>query len=269
MDRRTLLAGAVAGVAGTVAGCLDPSAGTWASEPFESTHPIDDGAAVEVANRNGPVAVQPIDGDAVVVRGERRARSAAALGAIDVRVDAGDPFVVTAALAAGDDWSNRQVDLTVGLPAGTRLAEAGTVNGDLAAGAVAGDPYVHTTNGTVEVDGVAGFVRAASTNGDVAVREAGGVDGARSRNGSLDLSIDALRRDVTCETVTGDVRAVVGDGVVATLRLRTGSGAIDLGDLPVTVVGRTDGSLDGHLRGADGPTLSLVTTDGDVRVDPP
>ncbi|MFP4627724.1 MAG: DUF4097 family beta strand repeat-containing protein [Halobacteriales archaeon] len=267
MQRRAALGAVAAGLAVAASGCLEALLPGSVAEPFERRAVVDAGTSVAVENRNGPVRIEPAADDELVVRGERRASSPSALETIRVVVDLGDSIVVRVVHDGGDGWRNRQVDLTVEVPDGVVLTEASTANGDVTVRDVGGDPHVHTTNGDVDVARVDGYVRGASTNGDVTVT--GGLDGARTRNGNLDLGIDALRRDVTAETVNGDVTTRIGPEVVATVRLRAGNGAVAVEDLPVEETSSSRTRLDGHLRGDDGPTLRLVTTNGDVVVRPP
>ncbi|MFW6449047.1 MAG: DUF4097 family beta strand repeat-containing protein [Halobacteriota archaeon] len=268
MRRRAALGAIGTGLAAGVAGCLQEVLTPTATQAFERREPVAPGTAVEVANRNGPVRVEPTSGDQLVIHGERRAADEAALETIRIEVASGDPVVIRVVHEGDGDWRAREVDLTVELPPGVDLAEATTANGAVSVRDVGGDPYVLATNGAVDAAGVEGFVRGESTNGDVTIRDVGGLDGARSRNGDLDLEARALRRDVTAETVNGDVAVRIDAALAATVRLRTSNGTVDVEDLPVTETSSSSTRFDGHLGGAGGPTLTLLTTNGDVRLRP-
>ncbi len=265
MQRRALLATSVAAL-GSLAGCVGAFGSTVSAEVSE-THEVSPETVVSVSNRNGDVTVDPTDADELTVTGLKEASSEEALDSMSVEVTTGEQFLVEVTFESTSEFDARSVDLTVEVPDGVRVDRARTENGDVNAGGVAGDLAAATTNGDVELHGVDGYVDAESTNGDVTVRDATGLDGAHSENGDVDVDCLAMRGDVTCRTTSGDVTVAVGEDVSATVRLETTNGSVSVADLPVSVDGERRGFLRGQLRGGGESTLSLRSTNGNVRLD--
>lgn len=101
----------------------------------------------------------------------------------------------------------------------------------------------------------------------VAVPDGVRVDRARTDNGDVDVDCLAMRGDVTCRTTSGDATVSVGEDVSATVRLETTNGSATVADVPHTVDDERRGFLRGQLRGGGESTLSVRSTNGDVRLD--
>lgn len=124
-----------------------------------------------------------------------------------------------------------------------------SVNGGIDVKGIAGDLELRTTNGGISLDGVAGDVRAHTVNGGVNVELAGngwsgdGLD-LRTTNGGIALAVPAnFSARLVASTVHGNVST----------------------DFPVTVQGRIGRRLEAVL-GNGGPTVSLATTNGGIRI---
>jgi DUF4097 and DUF4098 domain-containing protein YvlB len=124
-----------------------------------------------------------------------------------------------------------------------------TVNGGLSVSGVSGDLEMLTTNGGISLEGVAGDVRAHTTNGGVSVRLAGG----RWMGKGLEL-----------RTTNGGITLGVPASFSAHLVASTVHGGLDT-DFPITVQGRVGRRVETDL-GGGGPTVSLETTNGGIRI---
>lgn len=146
------------------------------------------------------------------------------------------------------NYSNdTDVSFTVRLPAGAHVT-AHTTNGDLVITGATAEVSAHTTNGLVTAESSGGPVVAATTNGDVRVR--------MSRLPSEGASY---------RTTNGTITLEIPDGTGANIEARTTNGSIS-SDFELTVTGSiSPRSLRGRI-GSGGPTLSLSTTNGNVRI---
>jgi DUF4097 and DUF4098 domain-containing protein YvlB len=142
-------------------------------------------------------------------------------------------------------WS---VSYQVSVPRETDL-DLQTVNGGLSVSGVSGDLEMLTTNGGISLEGVAGDVRAHTTNGGVSVRLAGG----RWMGKGLEL-----------RTTNGGITLGVPASFSAHLVASTVHGGLDT-DFPITVQGRVGRRVETDL-GGGGPTVSLETTNGGIRI---
>lgn len=266
IDRRRFVA-AGAGAVGALAGCLGSAFGETVTETVSESYDVGPETVVSVSNRNGDVTVDPTDDDELSLTGEKRANSESGLDSISIDVTEGERFSVEVTFQSGSDFESRSVDLTVAVPDGVRVTRAATENGDVSAGGVRGDLEARTSNGTVELFDVDGFVGAETTNGDVVVRDTTGLDGARTTNGDVDVDLLAMRGDVTCRSVNGDVTVAAGEDVSAAIRMETDTGEATVEGIPHTVENQRRGFVRGQLRGGGERTLSLRTTNGDVRLE--
>jgi len=156
--------------------------------------------------------------------------------------------------ATGPRSFNREgwhVSLRIQAPNGTDLTLTSS-NGSLSASDVRGRMRLRTSNGSIRLMDIAGDVEAATSNGSVNATLSGSTwDGER-----LDIS-----------TSNGSVRLTVPETYNARLVAGTSNGSIDVG-FPVTVQGnlRRGRNIDTTL-GSGGPTISVRTSNGSVRLE--
>lgn len=247
-------------LSGSLAGCLGDFGGAPVTESFSRGYTVSPETTVAISNRNGPVTVEPASGDELTVSGEKRAGSQEGLDSVSVDVVEGERFVVSVRFSSGSDFSNRSVDLTVGVPDGVVVDRANTANGNVEVTGVRGDLSAVTANGRVEVTDVSGFVRGESVNGDVRIRNTTGLAGARTTNRAVDVDLLAMRDDVTCHSSNGDVTVRAGSDVSAAIRLSTNTGQAEVRDLPYTATAERRGYIVGSLRGGDSPSCRFRRT---------
>lgn len=268
MQRRALLSGAGGLAAAALAGCLEDLTGPRVTESFSNSYDVSPETVVAISNRNGDVTVSRSLDDQLSVSGEKRANSQSGLDSISIDVTGGEQFVVEVNFGSGGEFSNRSVELEVEVPQGVAVDRARTANGDVTVSEVRGDVRATTSNGEVEVTDVSGYVEVESTNGDVRVRDTTGVGDARTTNGDVDVELLAMRDDVTCKTSNGSVTVRVGLDVEAGIRLSTSNGDASVRDLEYTATTDRRGFVEGRLRGADSPLLTLESNNGDVTLRP-
>jgi len=161
---------------------------------------------------------------------------------------------------------------------------ADTSGGHIALKSITGDAKVDTSGGHIEVDGVTGSLVGETSGGHITV---GGVDGdikVETSGGSIEISGAKGRVDADTSGGHVDVAFAKGNGkggriessgggitvmldpdVNLTIDASCGGGRVYT-DIPIKVVGKTGGSsLHGTL-GNGGPTLTVYTSGGGVKI---
>jgi hypothetical protein len=202
-------------------------------------------------------------------RGEREAVLGITDGAPTIEAIVREPNGPT----CGEDWEwtggwrrrpRYQVtyDITVGVPAGTRLRLC-TMNGR--------EITVTGTRGDFEIDNV---------NGEIAMEDVRGSGSARTVNGRIIATfLDLPRLDAAFTTVNGDVVVSWPDGLDARLRMKTMHGGLFTDftvspvDPPAPVAERRNGRFVYRSAqftevqvGRGGPAITFETLNGNVRV---
>jgi hypothetical protein len=136
-------------------------------------------------------------------------------------------------------------------------------------------------DGRIEIQGVSGVVSASNVNGPVKVDGIAECDSIESVNGKVDVGFTSSPlNDCSIETINGDITLDVpeGTGMDITLELFNGSVSSQLMagplDLPATIEHTMENGhaqyriqkLSGMRVGAGGPTYSISSMNGDVRI---
>ena len=211
------------------------------------------GATLAVdAAPNGGVAVQGAPRGDILVRARvsANARSMDQARALVSRVQvSATPARVTAEgpdnLQDNEGWS---VSYRISAPNGTPLA-------------------VTTTNGGIDLRDLNSEIEAKTVNGGITLTSVSGAVRARTSNGGITVALDGSTWDgqgLTAETSNGGITLRVPQSYSARLEARTQNGGIDV-DFPVTTQGRIGRFVSAEL-GGGGPTLSLTTSNGGIRV---
>ena len=180
--------------------------------------------------------------------------------------------------------------------------DARTSGGSIATGRLGGPAVLRTSGGSIRIDGAqakveartsGGSIRVGDTNGPVDVRTSGGsITLARVRGGVVartsggSITIEEASGSVDASTSGGSIKAQLSGSLVADSKLSTSGGGITVSiapnvafdldarasgggvssDVPVTIQGKMD---DDQLRGkvnGGGPTLTLRTSGGGIKV---
>lgn len=239
MNRRSfLLAGGTLALAG-VSGCVGTFFAPVSAESYGETR-VSPGTVLRLSNRNGPVTLSRVEGDAVTVRAQLRSREGQK-GLDRVSVES---YVETFLDGTGIERSRMVVESTYRRFADGRDPSV-SVDLDVGLPAFVDVEAVETRNGDVRATGLTA-IRRAST-----------------RNGVVDVSFDQLGDDAEFESVNGDVVVRVPGSIAANVDLRTVNGRARVVDLPLDATNEGDRRIAGTV-GGGGPVLRLRTTNGDV-----
>jgi len=136
-------------------------------------------------------------------------------------------------------------------------------------------------DGRIDIEGVSGIVSASNVNGPVKVDGITECDSIESVNGKVDIGFTSSPvNDCTIETINGDITLDVpqGTGLDITLDLFNGDVSSQLMagplELPATIEHTVENGhdqyriqkLSGFRVGAGGPTYSISSMNGDVRI---
>jgi hypothetical protein len=129
------------------------------------------------------------------------------------------------------------------------------------------DLDLESTNGGIAIEGVRGTLRFQTTNGGIHLEDVSGDVAGRTTNGGVHVALGGSAwagKGLSVTTTNGGVRLSVPEGYSAHLETATTNGGLSIG-FPVTVQGRIDRKLSVDL-GDGGPTVSVKTTNGGVRI---
>ena len=231
-----------------LAGCSHAT-GANATETLSRTFALEEGGTVSVKNTNGSVRVSVGDGDQVLLRARKSARTADDLAAISVHIDA----------------SPRLVEIETEIQRNTRNA---SVNYELTVPRTAA-VRARSVNGSVDVEGSAGGTRAETVNGRLSISNAEGDVSAKTVNGSVDAHWSRLNGSVknSFETVNGSLRVRMPADANGSFSAKTVNGSIKT-DLPLEVQKSKRGrrpSINDSI-GTGGPSFALSTVNGSIRI---
>ena len=166
----------------------------------------------------------------------------------------------------GRKVASMDIHYFVQVPRATSLALQ-TSNGEIRVRGISSTVDAATTNGDVSVSGAAGRVEAETTNGEVELLGvSGSIDGSTT-NGSVRAELRSLARSerVRLTTTNGNVTLSLPASAKVTVDATTTNGRVSTA-FPVTVGGvRSSKSITGTI-GGGGATVSLVTTNGSIRI---
>lgn len=275
MNRRTFLAGSVAGISAVLAGCTS-RAGLQgeARRTDDVTAEVDPGTTLRVDNRNGPVIVEGHDGDAVEVAIEITAPSSDALDEVSVNVDETDDelrvetdYEDRTGFEWLFEWDRPSVAFTIRCPDDVPVGRVRTRNGSVEVTDVGGDPEIRSSNGRVTAQNVDGTVSLSTSNGRVTARNVAGLAGASTSNGAIDVDVPSIDGSVTIETSNGAIDAAIASDLDATVSASTTNGSVDIHDLDLSSVGTGRTDVEGTL-GEGTHDLSIETTNGSIGLRP-
>ena len=132
------------------------------------------------------------------------------------------------------------------------------------------DLNLTSSNGSLSASDVRGRMRLRTSNGSIRLMDVGGDVEADTSNGSVNATLSGTKWDGTglsIHTSNGSVRLTVPENYNARLVAGTNNGSINVG-FPVTVQGnlRRGRDIDTTL-GSGGPTISVRTSNGSVRLE--
>jgi hypothetical protein len=273
---------------------------------FHYSYPLKPGGRLAVDNSNGSVEITGWDQDKVEIDGTQYGSTPELRDAIKIDVVASGDLVQIRTIRPSDRHGNmgaryiikapRKVNLdrivtsngsvklddiegavrvrtTNGSVRAARVRgnlEAQTSNGTVEARDLDGPATIRTTNGRVHADGVRGALQASTSNGSIYARmvkpEPHRAVRLETTNGGIELTMDSLQdNEVRASTTNGGITVKLPARIGARVHARTSHSAIHT-DFDVN---REDPSskhsLDGVI-GSGGPTVSLTSTNGSIRL---
>ena len=230
-----------------------------ANDEWKRTYSLAKGGHLEIVSGGGPVNVTPSAGQTVeihIIRESRASTDEAALQALKEETIseevAPDRVKVQTTRPRGDNsgpFGRRRIstEYRVSVPAGLNVAIRGE-NADVSLTDVQGQFTLENTNGGFRVSSLSGSITATTVNG------------------LIDLDIEQVTGDIKATTVNGPIRVGLPADVNATLDARTINGNVSVDDaLPFTAGERERLHVSGRF-GKGGPTVTLNTTNGPVRI---
>lgn len=255
-----------------------------AREEYHKTFPLKAGAAVQLYNTNGNVAISAWDetyADVHAVKKTREGKSELDRVEIQVSTDNGLEIRTMVRKTNPDDDSflsritggigsspKVNVEYTVTVPRSALLGEVRTVNGGVTLRGTGGDARARTTNGSVTLTDGARAAEARTTNGAVAVIDGTVTERASTTNGSVTATLDAESTlPAKFSTVNGSVTLTVPRGINADVELRTVNGRVSVPEgltLRSGVV--SPRRIEGRL-GSGGKLISAETVNGSIHLN--
>lgn len=229
-----------------------------ATDEWTHRYPLTSGGEIRIANINGRIDVEGVDGSTVEVRAERIARGATESTARDLL-----PRIVIK-----EDITPGRITIETERMGGIMIGAGFEVRYHVRApkNAVVN---MTNTNGQVVLNGLAGRVTAHTTNGAVkGTNLAGGVDG-RATNGGVSIDMASVGAGpISVETTNGGVTLMLPESANATVSASVTNGAISVGSLDhFDVTEKSRRRLEGRLNGGGTP-VALRTTNGGIRLRP-
>jgi hypothetical protein len=226
-----------------------------ATDTWTRSYPISKTGEVSVANVNGRVDVEGVDGSTVEITAERIAHGATEQLANDLLkrvsiVDHATPESVSVETQKIEGiliGASFEVRYHVRAPR-TANIRAVTVNGAVAAKSVDGRLIARTTNGGIVGNAIAGGVEARVVNGGIRIR-----------------LTSVGKGDVVLTTVNGGVRLALPEAAKATVSASWVNGGIKMSGLKFEVRDESRRHFEGLLNGGGTP-ITLNTVNGGVSI---
>ncbi len=227
-----------------------------ARDTWSHTYTLSKTGEVSIANVNGSVDVQGVDGSTVEVQAERVAHAATEQMAKDLlpkipindRSTADLVFVETGRVAGILIGASYDVRYHVKAPKGATVRAT-------------------TVNGAVDLQGLSGRATARVTNGNIDAKDlSGGLD-ARAVNGRVRAGFAALAaHDITLGIVNGAIRVSLPANAKATVNATWVNGGFNSSGLQFDVRDQGKRHFEGLLNGG-GTSITVNTVNGGVHFD--
>jgi hypothetical protein len=226
-----------------------------ATDEWTRTYPLTVGGEVRIANTNGRIDVQAIDGNSVEVTAERIARAATDEGAREL----------LPRITIREDIRPDRVSLETERMSGIMIGANYEVRYHVRAPKSAAID-VTNTNGAVVVTGTAGKVAARTTNGSVTTKDLTGPVEARTTNGSVTVDLASVKSErIALRTTNGSVTLRVPDDAKADVIATWTNGGFNVSDVKMDVSERSRRRFEGKINGGGAP-IELQTTNGGIRI---
>jgi len=249
-----VLAAAVVAVAALPA-CVMGPLNAEARDTWTRTYTLSQTGEVSIANINGRVEIEGVDGSSVEVAAERIAHAGTEQMAKELLPkiainDRSTPdlvFVETGRINGILIGASYEVRYHVKAPRGATV-RATTVNGGVRVSGMAGRTIMRATNGGVEAKDLTGGLEARTVNG-----------GVRASFAALGVG------DITLGTVNGGIRVSLPDTAKATVNATWVNGGFNASGLKFEIRDSGKRHFEGVLNGG-GTSLTVTTVNGGVTI---
>jgi hypothetical protein len=245
----------VLGVAGSACDLSFAGLTGRATDEWTRSYQLATGGEVRIANVNGAVDVEGVDGSTVDVSAERIARATTDRGAREL----------LSRIEIREDVRPDRVSIETGRPNGILLGASIEVRYHVRAPKSAKIDLTNT-NGRITINDVTGSVVAHTTNGGIRGKAlTGGVD-ARVTNGGVVIDLASVSNArVSLRSTNGGVSLTLPSAAKADLSASCTNGAIRISGLTLEMSEQSRRRVEGRLNGGGTP-IELHTTNGGVRV---
>jgi hypothetical protein len=226
-----------------------------ATDEWTHTYELAPRGEVRIANVNGTIEVEGIEGSTIEVRAERIARAATDQSARDL----------LSHIVIHEDVRPDRVALETERLSGILLGASIEVRYHVRAPKSA-RVDVRNTNGKITVSDVNGNVVAHTTNGGIRGNAlTGGVD-ARVTNGGVNIDLASISSErISLKSTNGGVSLTLPPAAKADLSASCTNGAIRISGLTLELSEQSRRRVEGRMNGG-GTSIELRTTNGGVRV---
>ena len=226
-----------------------------ARDTWTRSYTLNKNGEVSIANVNGRVVIEGIDGTSVQVEAERISRAATEQLArellpkipINDRSTPDSVFVETGRVQGILIGASFEVHYHVKAPKGATI-RATTVNGGIQLKSLAGRTTARTTNGGVVAKNITGSLEARTVNG-----------GVRAQFAALGA------HDIVLGVVNGGIRVILPQAAKATVNATWVNGGIDTAGLDFDIRDKGKRHFEGRLNGG-GTQITATTVNGGVRI---
>ena len=253
-------AAVIVGLAAALAsGCDIHHGGPWpgnATDTWTKTYTLASGGELQIVNANGTIDVQAGTSPTIEVKADR---------IVHARSDAQAQSMASKVQIAEEVATDKVVVRTEGL-GGVVLGAEIEVNYHLTV-PPATRVRLRTGNGKVTVANLEGAVVASVGNGDVSgANLKGGVD-MRTTNGAVTVMVAAVGKDpIDLRSTNGAIELTMPTTADANVEASVRNGQMDLGDLPLELIGeQTKQRTRGRLN-AGGTPVELSTINGNITI---
>jgi len=229
-----------------------------ATDEWTHTYPLTAGGEVRIANTNGRIDVEGVDGSTVEVRAERIARGVTDESARDL----------LPRITIREDVTPDRVSVETERLSGVMIGAGFEVRYHVKAPKKA-IVNATNTNGVIALNGLAGKVSARTTNGGVRGEALSGSVDAHTTNGGVVIDLAAVASDgARLHTTNGGVTLTIAESARADFSASVTNGGISVGEFQrLDVSEKSRRHFEAKLNGG-GPVIELTTTNGGVRIRP-
>lgn len=211
---------------------------------------LNDSALVTVSNINGAITVEATDGPEAELTITKRGGSEQDREAAQVKFFS----------------DNGRLSLRTELPTFSRNMD---VRYELKLPRQVGRVEINSTNGAIAISDITALIAAESTNGKIELSDVTGVASVKTTNGSIKADVAQVPPDRSMDfsSTNGNIEINFNSGLNANLTASTTHGTISLDDeFGVPVQKQMVGQQATGRIGRGGPTLSVKTTNGNIKL---